>query len=333
MRRKGLIAIVVAVVLSMAAAHVPEAFARAGGGGGRSGGSSMGSRGSRSTVDPARPAPATPAAPTTPNRSVAPAPAPAPAPARPSFFRGIMGGLVGFAIGGLIGSMLFGHGGFGGGFGGIGMLDILLIGGAIALLIMFLRRRRAEQGAPAYGAPTFGQPAYAMGGGQSGYEGGTSVIEMEPPAQLADLERGLGHIRQMDPSFDPARLVTWARGVYLDVQNAMKSRDLSSLRDRLAPELATELQAQCDRLRGMRQTNSVERIDLRRVEITEAWQETGRDYVTVYFAASMLDYTVDDTTGAVVQGSKTEPQDVEDFWTFSRPVGSGPWQLSAIQNV
>jgi predicted lipid-binding transport protein (Tim44 family) len=325
----GLISIGVAVMLSVAAAHVPEAFARAGGGGGRSGGSSMGSRGSRSTIAPAQPAPATP---TAPNRSVAPAPAPV-QPARPSFFRGIMGGLAGFALGGLLGSLLFGHG-FGG-FGGIGMLDILLIGGAIALLIMFLRRRRSDQPAPAYAETSspFGQPAYAMGGGQSGYGGGSTVIEMEQPAQLADLERGLGHIRQMDASFDPDRLVTWARGVYLDVQNSMKSRDLSGLRDRLTAEIATELQAQCDRLRGARQTNVVERIDLRRVEITEAWQETGRDYVTIYFAASMLDYTVDDSTGAVVQGSKSEPQDIEDFWTFSRPVGRGPWQLSAIQNV
>jgi len=45
----------------------------------------------------------------------------------------------------------------------------------------------------------------------------------------------------------------------------------------------------------------------------------------------MLDSTVDDTTGAVVAGSKTEPQDVEEFWTFTRPVGRNPWQLSAIQ--
>jgi predicted lipid-binding transport protein (Tim44 family) len=326
----GTIPIIVAVVISVAAAHVPEAWARAGGGGGgrSSGGSSIGSRGSRSTVAPTRPAPA----PTTPSPTVAPSTAPA-QPARPSFFRNIMGGLAGFAIGGLLGSMLFGHGGFG---GGIGMFDILLIGGAIVLLVMFLRRRAAGQGAPAYGqASAYGQqPAYAMGGGQPGYDRpASSAIEMEAPAQTADLDRGLAHIRQMDPAFDPAKLTMWARGVYLDVQNSMKSRELNGLRERLAPEIAAELQAQCDRLRGARQTNVVERIDLRRTEITEAWQETGRDYVTIYFAASMLDYTTDDSTGAVVQGSRTEPQDVEDFGTFTRPVGSGPWQLSAIQNV
>jgi predicted lipid-binding transport protein (Tim44 family) len=246
-----------------------------------------------------------------------------------------MGGIAGFAIGGLIGSMLFGHGGGlgGGGLGGFGLMEMLLIGGALFLLFTFLRRRRAEQAQPAYGQ----QPAYAMAGDPSGYApapatgGASATIEMEPPAQSVDLERGLGYIRQMDAGFDPARLVTWARGTYLDVQTTLKSRDMSGLRDRLAPEIYTELQAQCDRLRGARQTNVVERVDIRGAELTEAWQESGRDYVTVYFVSSMLDYTVDDGTGAVVEGSKTAPQEVTESWTLTRPVGPNPWQLSAIQ--
>jgi len=225
--------------------------------------------------------------------------------------------------------MLFGHG-IGGGLG-FGLLDMLLIGGGIALLVMYMRRRRDAE-APAYGQ----QPAYAMAGGPATYDvnPGTATPAspaMEPPTQVADLERGLAYIRQMDASFDPAALTAWARGTYLDVQSAVKARDMGAVRDRLAPEMAAELQAQCDRLRGARHTNVVDRVDLRRAEMTEAWQETGRDYVTVYFVSSMLDYTVDDTTGAVVAGSKTEPQDVEEFWTFTRPVGRNPWQLSAIQ--
>jgi predicted lipid-binding transport protein (Tim44 family) len=77
----------------------------------------------------------------------------------------------------------------------------------------------------------------------------------------------------------------------------------------------------------------VERADLRRSEITEAWQESGRDYVTVCLAGSLLDYTVDDTTGAVVAGSSTQRENVEEFWTFTRPVGPNAWRLSAIQTA
>ena len=47
----------------------------------------------------------------------------------------------------------------------------------------------------------------------------------------------------------------------------------------------------------------------------------------------MLDYTVDDATGAVAEGSRTAVQTIEDFWTFTRPVGNNPWKLSAIQTA
>src|SRR2546422_11444977 len=66
--------------------------------------------------------------------------------------------------------------------------------------------------------------------------------------------------------------------------------------------------------------------------MTEAWQESGQDWVTVCFSVSMVDYTVDDATGAVVEGSAA-PVDIEEHWTFTRPVGPKPWRPSAIQNT
>jgi predicted lipid-binding transport protein (Tim44 family) len=69
------------------------------------------------------------------------------------------------------------------------------------------------------------------------------------------------------------------------------------------------------------------------VDVTEAWQEGGRDYVTVHFLASMLDYTVDESTNQVVVGSRSEPVKFEEYWTFVRPVGPNSWRLSAIQQA
>jgi predicted lipid-binding transport protein (Tim44 family) len=321
MRSRTWIALIGLALGVVVVSEAGEVWARAGGGGGG------GSRGSRSYSSPARPAPASPTTPSSPSRSLSQPAAPV-APARPSMFGGLMGGIAGFALGGLLGSMLFG--GMGHGFGGIGMMDILLIGGGLALLFMFLRRRRAAAEQP--------QPAYAgMGGGYRAAEpepaptasyGATAVAE---PPTTSDVDRGLGHIRSMDGGFDPDALVARARDVFFDVQAGITARDMSKLRDRITPEMYAELQRQCDELRAARRTNRVERIDLRRSEITEAWQESGRDYVTVYFSGALLDYTVDDTTGAVVAGSATDRDALEEFWTFSRPVGPNPWQLSAIQ--
>ena len=302
--------------------EVGEAWARARGGGGGSG------RGSRSYSAPARPSPASPTTPSSPSRSLNQPGTPAsPAmPGRPSFFGGLMGGIAGFALGGLLGSMLFGGLGHGMGFGGIGLMDILLIGGGIALLVMFLRRRRAQEPQPAYAG---------MGGGYR------APVEPAPaptatvtaaPVEVSDVDRGVAHIASMDGAFDPNALTAFARDAFFDVQAAVTTRDMSRVRDKVTPEMYSELQAQCDQARAAGRTNRVERVDLRRSEISEAWQETGRDYATVYLAGSLIDYTVEDATGTVVAGSATQRENIEEFWTFTRPVGPGPWRLSAIQS-
>ena len=319
MKHRLLIPLAAMMVCAVVLAESSAAWARAGGGG---------SRGSRSYSSPARPD----STPSSPSRSYnQPAQTPF-SPQRPSMFGGLMGGLAGFALGGLLGSMLFGGMGMGGGFG-IGMLEILLIGAGIFLLMKFMRRRQAGVGQPAYataGGPqgSFGGYAERLGAAPSG---GTATIDV--PAPPSDLDRGLGHIRQMDARFDPEMFATVARNAFLEVQQAVAQRDVTWLRDRVAPEIYATLQAQCDRLRAARHTNHVEQIRISRAQVTEAWQESGRDYVTALIAASLLDYTVDDATGAVVEGSKSAAQNVEEYWTFVRSVGNTPWQLTAIQSA
>jgi predicted lipid-binding transport protein (Tim44 family) len=315
--------LVLLVTVLMLVGAAGEVWARAGGGG---------SRGSRSYSSPARPAPMSPSSPSTPSRSLnAPAPAPAP---RPSPFGGFMGALGGFMLGGLLGSLLFG--GLGSGLG-IGLMDLLLIGGGLFLLFRLMRSRRQE---PAYaGVP--GGSAYAGVPGGSAYAGGdqrswsapagaATVDERAPVPD--DLERGLGHVRQMDPGFDAAALASDAADTFRAVQTAMSAGDLVTVRSRLAPDMLAHLEAQCTTLRRSGHRNHIERIQIERTEVTEAWQERGQDFVTVLLAGSLIDYTVDGS-GAVIAGSRTGPERFEEFWTFSRPVGPNAWKLTAIQSA
>jgi predicted lipid-binding transport protein (Tim44 family) len=237
-----------------------------------------------------------------------------------------MGGLTGFMLGGLLGSLLFG--GFGGGFG-IGLLEILLLGaGAFFLYRWMSSRRQAEQpayataGASAYGAPTRYDTTANTG------SGGAAVMEL-PPA-TADLERGLGHVRQMDSRFDPGAFARSAGEIFRQVQTAVGLRDASMLRDRLTPQMHAVLQGQCDELRGSGRTNHVEQIQIARSEVTEVWQEGGQDFVTVHLTGTLRDFTVD-ATNAVVAGSRTETEKFAEYWTFTRPVGPNAWKLAAIQ--
>jgi predicted lipid-binding transport protein (Tim44 family) len=314
---KRFLAIACLVVVALAPLLlVTDAWARAGSG------SSGGSRGSRSYSSPARPSqsPATPSQPSSPPSSFQ-------QPQRSGWGAGLMGGLAGFALGGLLGSMLFG-GGMGGGLGGgIGLMEILLIGGGLFLLFRMMKNRQAAS----VPAPSYGQ---GYGGSQPQAQPQAQMYEAQAVATgPSDLDRGVSFIRQMDSGFDPARFGDTASDIFFRVQAAWIARDLSQASASITPEMAGTLQKDCDRLRNQGRINRLDNIAVRSVTVTEAWQESGQDFVTAHFLASLLDYTVDERSGQVVEGNRTEPVKFEEFWTFVRPVGPNVWRLSAIQQA
>jgi predicted lipid-binding transport protein (Tim44 family) len=152
-----------------------------------------------------------------------------------------------------------------------------------------------------------------------------------PPSDSA-LDNGLRDIRRTDPKFDPSRFTGYIEMLFRTTHAARMSRDVGSLRDRVTPQLYGELRAQAEGLRSLGRTNHVDQIEIR-AEVTEAWHEDGRDYVTAHVGGSMLDYTVDEVTWALVEGSDTTVKNVDAFLTFTRPAGLNPWMLSAIQTT
>jgi predicted lipid-binding transport protein (Tim44 family) len=220
-----------------------------------------------------------------------------------------MGPLAGVAVGWLLASSL--AGGFGSEGWGLRLLQQAVLGVVVFAFVMLLRRRRAAR---------------------AGVEPRAVVVPSPVPASSArsNLDEGIRDIRRMDLKFDPTRFTGYIEMVFRSVHRARMSREAVSLRDRVTPELYRELQAQFDQLRDLGHTSHVDGIEIR-AEVTEAWHEEGRDYVTAYIVGAMVDYTVDETTSAVVAGSKSAPQGVEAFWTFTRQAGLNPWMLSAIQ--
>ncbi len=286
----------------------------------RAGGSrSSGSRGSRSYSKPASNY-------SQPNQTrqqqAAPAPSPFQQQAGGSFMRSMAGGI----MGGMLGSMLFssfagaggGMGGLGG--GGIGMFEIILLAGLGYLIYRFIKKKR--------------ELSLATPSGQGGYQREAVApvsygYQAEVPAS-SDVESGISHVRQMDPTFDESSFNDAVMDIFFRIQGAWMNRDLAPVSSLLTDEMKRIFQEDVDRLLRDRQVNRLENIAVRKVEITEVWQESGQDYVTALVHANLLDYTTDDATGAVVSGSKTEPVKFEEYWTFTRSVGNNPWRLSAI---
>jgi predicted lipid-binding transport protein (Tim44 family) len=193
---------------------------------------------------------------------------------------------------------------------GIGVEGILLVaGGMIAGLCVLLRRRaRARRRDPV--AP--------------------AAVVRDPAIPETELDRGVRDIRRTDRGFDPVRFAGYAAMMLRDVHGARVARNAGALRDRLTPAMYVELEGCCDRLRTSGRSARVAEMEVRS-EVTEAWQEDQRDYVTAYVGGSMLSHTVDDVTGKVVDGSPATPTPIEAFLTFTRPAGLNFWMLSIIQ--
>jgi predicted lipid-binding transport protein (Tim44 family) len=319
------------------------AWARAGGG------KSSGSTGSRS-VSPS--APASRPTPPPPSQSVQPTrptpPPPPPPAARPQvggFMRSMAGGL----LGGFVGAMLFrgiagaggGAGGFGG--GGPGLMDLILIGAVLYGLYYFLVKRRRNQGQDGSSSSSLGgifggsgdNPPPPPPGGYAPPPPPTGSYAPPPPPSYGpdpaqELAAGLGYIRSMDPGFNEQAFKDQAMDAFFQIQAAYGRRDLSSVAGLLTSEMHGILGADLNQLKALGHINRLENIAVRSVDLSQAWQEQGQDYLTVLLTANLLDYTVDEKSGQVLNGSNTLPVKFQELWTFTRPVGPGPWQLTAI---
>lgn len=238
--------------------------------------------------------------------------------------RGLMGGLLGGAIGGMLfGSM------FGGGGSGMGILPILILGGAA---FFFYRRfanarQRAGSAIPTQYTRQGAQPASLFGGGAHN-------VTQSPPVPTTDdnlLDNGIQQIRQTDRNFDPAYFSEVASDVFFQVQAGWMHRELDSYRHLLGEQLAREYEEHFVEMRSNRHINKLESIAVRGVEIVQAGSDGIEDFVTVLFTANLLDYTVDDTSGEVISGSTTLPVKFREEWTWARSTGTQDWKLEGIK--
>jgi predicted lipid-binding transport protein (Tim44 family) len=311
-RARGIIQ-AIAVALSLAlplVLAVSSADARIGGG------ISSGSRGSRTFSAP----PSTSTAPSTAqpfNRTITQPSSPGlGAPAGGGFFNrpgsGLLGGLAaGFLGAGLLG-MLFGGGMFGG-LGGLSsllglILQIGLIIIVVRLAMSWWQRRHAT--ASAYAGSSMGGLGAASSfrsGTGFGLGSGSAPLEIVPSDYEA-FERLLG-----------------------DIQAAWSNEDVARLHTLATPEMVSYFARDIEANKASNDINKVSDVKLLQGDLAEAWREGDADYASVAMRFSLVDKTLERTTGRLVAGSE-QPTEATEVWTFIRRRG-GDWELSAIQQT
>jgi len=319
-RTRGIVK-TIAVVLSLALPlmlAMSAADARIGGGG------SSGSRGSRTFSAP----PSTSTAPTAAqpfNRTMTQPGSPgmnagAAGAAKGGFFNrpgmGMLGGLAaGFLGAGLLG-MLFGGGMFSG-LGGLSsiiglILQIGLIIIVVKLAMNWWQRRNATASAyagPSGTGPTAGAGPLASFRSGSGFGLGSGSAPLEiGPSDYEAFERLLG-----------------------DIQAAWSNEDVAKLHTLATPEMVSYFTEDLAKNKAAGDVNKVSDVKLLQGDLAEAWREGDTDYASVAMRFSLIDKTVERTTGRLVGGSE-QPTEATEVWTFVRPRGTS-WELSAIQQA
>ena len=310
-RARGIVK-AIAVVLSLALPVImaaSSADARIGGG------SSSGSRGARTFSAP----PSTSTAPNAAqpfNRTITqPASPGLGTPAGGGFFNrpgmGMLGGLAaGFLGAGLLG-MLFGGGMFGG-LGGLSsiiglMLQIGLIVIVVRLAMSWWQRRHETASAYAGGPAGPGASQTYRTGTGFGLGSGSAPLEIIPSDYEA-FERLLG-----------------------EIQAAWSNEDVATLHTLATPEMVSYFAGDLEKNKARNVVNKVSGTKLLQGDLAEAWREGDTDFASVAMRFSLVDKTVDRTTGRLVEGSE-QPTEATEVWTFLRPRGSN-WELSAIQQT
>ena len=228
---------------------------------------------------------------------------------------GMLGGLAaGFLGAGLLG-MLFGGGMFGG-LGGISsifglILQIGLIVIVVRLAMSWWQRRNGT--ASAYAGPPErdqvapgAQASFRTGTG-FGLGSGSAPLEIGPSDYEA-FERLLG-----------------------EIQTAWSNEDIAKLHTLATPEMVSYFTKDLAENNARGDVNKVSSVKLLQGDLAEAWREGDTDYASVAMRFSLIDKTLERTTGRLVGGSEL-PVEATEVWTFVRPRGAS-WELSAIQQT
>jgi predicted lipid-binding transport protein (Tim44 family) len=208
-----------------------------------------------------------------------------------------LGPLAGLALGAGLAALFLNN-------GIAGLLAGLLVLGLIAAAMVFLARavrgRLAQQPMQYAGFPGTGQPPSALPGGAGAHS--VAATTGSRPA-----------------GFDEAEFVRHAKLNFVRLQEAHDKKDLTTMRDFLAPEVYREIEGDIRSAWGSEQKTEVVTLN---AEVVEVAEEAGSYIVSVRF------------TGMVREAADRQPEAISEIWHLEKPVsGRGGWVVAGIQQA
>lgn len=160
--------------------------------------------------------------------------------------------------------------------------------------------------------------------------GGSSAPTNVPPPNYNAVHQAIPNrtdeiasiIRKQDPMFTAPDFIAFSRQVYLDIQAAWEARDLTPVRGVLHQNLYQQTEQQINQKIQQGIVNHLERINISETYLTSYRRDREYEYVTVYLAANMIDYQVQEATGQIVYGNRTTRWNLFYKMRFMRAAGA-----------
>ncbi len=137
---------------------------------------------------------------------------------------------------------------------------------------------------------------------------------------------------KVDAFWNPDSIKDRIKFVYFKVQEAWMARDQRIAKDCLSQRLYDDHKRQTDAMLMNHTKNILESIHLAQARIVEVldFDDNSKDQFWVHIQGSMIDYTINDKTGDVVNGKKNKSESFKELWKFVR--ADHGWVLDEIDS-
>ena len=143
------------------------------------------------------------------------------------------------------------------------------------------------------------------------------TVQPTAPRNLAPMSS----YRRLDPGFQEDDLTAKISNLYVQMQNAWTGKDITAIRPHCTDRFYTQMERQLEQKCQQHETNYIERIAVLGVTLDGFTQTGGNDVIYATVHTRIIDYTLNDDTGKLVSGSRTEEKFMTYEWELVRQSG------------
>lgn len=153
------------------------------------------------------------------------------------------------------------------------------------------------------------------------FSSNTPVYNNNPIVDVSQSHIWTERIQQIDPNFSEEKMLSYAKDLFVKLQNAWTQREWEPIRPLETETLFEQHNNQIKNYINTNRINIIDRIAVNYATIYGFRQEGDRDILEVALKATMKDYIIDATTKEVLEGNKTQDRITVYKLTFERKTG------------